>query len=213
MDRLDQINSFNRFAQVSRETIKTLSVFEKLLINENKSLNLIGKSTVNQIWQRHILDSFQVIDFIDKNQKYIVDIGTGAGFPGLILAIIGRDRKLPLKIKLFEKSSKKVIFLNKIIRELDLNAEVANKNIFDEEVKLLEDVFVTRAFKPLKIFLELMHKKANNLKKIFIFQGKTGKSELLEASKTWDIEYKQSRSVTSNDSFILEILKLKKKIE
>ena len=213
MVRSSQIDTFTRFTQVSRETISSLKIYEKILIKENKNLNLIGKSTINDIWIRHFLDSAQVIDFVDKNQKYIVDIGTGAGFPGLIIAIIGKDRKLPLKIKLFEKSSKKVIFLNKVISELDLNVEAIRKNIFDEEVKLLEDVFVSRAFKPLKIFLELMHKKANNLKKVFIFQGKTGKRELLEASKTWDIEYKQSRSVTSNDSFILEIINLKKKIE
>ena len=132
MVKSSQIDAFTRFTQVSRETITSLKIYEKLLIEANKNLNLIEKSTINDVWERHFLDSAQVIDFIDKNQKYIVDIGTGAGFPGLILAIIGRDRKLPLKIKLFEKSSKKVIFLNKIIRELDLNAEVANKNIFDE---------------------------------------------------------------------------------
>ena len=213
MVRSSQIDAFTRFTQVSRETITSLKIYEKLLIEENKNLNLIGKSTINNIWIRHFLDSAQVIDLIDKNLKYIVDIGTGAGFPGLVMAIIAKDRKMPIKIKLFEKSSKKVIFLNKVISELDLKTEVVKKNIFDEEVKLLEDVFVSRAFRPLKIFLELMHKKANNLKKTFIFQGKTGESELLEASKTWDIEYKQSRSVTSNDSFILEIMKLKKKIE
>jgi len=213
MDESTQIDTFTRFTQVSRETITSLKKYRKILVEENKNLNLIGKSTINEIWTRHFLDSAQVIDFISKNDRSLVDIGTGAGFPGLVLAILRKDRELPLKIKLIEKSSKKVNFLNKIIDELALNVEVVNQNIFDDEVKLSEDVFVSRAFKPLKIFLELMHNKAINLKKFLIFQGKTGKDELLEASKTWDIEYKQSRSVTSNDSFILEILKLKKKIE
>ena len=213
MDESSQIDTFTRFVQVSRETITSLKKYKKLLVEENQNLNLIGKSTINEIWTRHFLDSAQVIDFISKNDRSLVDIGTGAGFPGLVLAILRKDRELPLKIKLIEKSSKKVNFLNKIIDQLALNVEVVNQNIFDEEVKLSEDVFVSRAFKPLKIFLELMHKKAINLKKFLIFQGKTGKNELLEASKTWDIEYKQSRSVTSNDSFILEIIKFKKKIE
>ena len=213
MDKNLQVDTFCRFAQVSRETIKSLNTYEDRLIEANKDLNLIGKSTINQIWSRHFLDSAQVIDFINKNDRSLVDIGTGAGFPGLVLAILRKDKELPLKIKLIEKSSKKVNFLNKIIDELALNVEVVNQNIFDDEVKLSEDVFVSRAFKPLKIFLELMHNKAINLKKFLIFQGKTGKNELLEASKTWDIEYKQSRSVTSNDSFILEIIKFKKKIE
>ena len=131
MDRLDQINSFNRFAQVSRETIKTLSVFEKLLINENKSLNLIGKSTVNQIWQRHILDSFQVIDFIENSDKTLIDIGSGAGFPGLIIAIAAKDRKIPIKVSLVDKSSKKTKFLKRVISELNLNVEVICQNILE----------------------------------------------------------------------------------
>ena len=74
-----------------------------------------------------------------------------------------------------------------------------------------EDVFVTRAFKPLKMILTLIHNKAKNWKKIFIFLGKTGKGELLQASKIWDIEYKQRMSVTSNDSIVIEINRLKKK--
>jgi len=88
---------------------------------------------------------------------------------------------------------------------------VINQNVFASPKKLLEDVFVARAFKPLKIILQLMHNKAENWKKIFIFLGKTGKNELLQASKIWDIEYKQRMSVTSNDSSIIEINKLKKK--
>jgi len=76
---------------------------------------------------------------------------------------------------------------------------------------LSEDVFVARAFKPLKIILPLIHNKAENWKKIFIFLGKTGKNELLQASKSWDIEYKQRVSVTSSDSIVVEINKLKKK--
>ena len=88
---------------------------------------------------------------------------------------------------------------------------VINQNIFEEPKKLLEDVFVVRAFKPLKIILQLIHNKAVNLKKIFIFLGKTGKNELLQASKIWDIEYKQRVSVTSNDSTVIEINRIKKK--
>ena len=80
-----------------------------------------------------------------------------------------------------------------------------------EPKKLLGDVFVSRAFKPLKIILELIHNNAENYKKIFIFLGKTGKNEILQASKSWDIEYKQRVSVTSSDSIVIEINKLKKK--
>ncbi len=211
MDREVQIDTFSRFAQVSRETIISLKKYENDLIIANKTLNLVGKSTLDQIWIRHFLDSSQVIDFIDKNCKTLVDIGSGAGFPGLVLAIILKDRKIPLKVKLIEKSSKKTKFLKKIADDLHLDVEVIDKNIFEYTKKLSEDVFVARAFKPLEIILELIHNQAANWKKFFVFLGKTGKNELLQASKIWDIEYKQRVSVTSSDSIVIEINRLKKK--
>ena len=210
MDKDIQIHTFCRFTQVSRETITSLKKYENKLILANKELNLIGNSTINEIWTRHFLDSVQVIDFIDKNYKTLVDIGSGAGFPGLVLAIALKDRKIPFKVKLIEKSPKKTKFLKNLIQELNLNVEVINKNIFENSKKLSEDIFVARAFKPLKIILELIHNKTENWKKIFIFLGKTGKNELLQASKNWDIEYKQRVSVTSSDSLVIEINRLKK---
>jgi len=211
MDRSIQIDTFNRFAQVSRETIISLNTYENILIEANKSLNLVGNSTINQIWIRHFLDSAQVIDLINKNDKSLIDIGSGAGFPGLVLAILAKDRKIPIQINLIEKSPKKTNFLKDVIAELKLNVQVLNLDIFKKENEFIENVFVARAFKPLKIILELMHKKAKNFKKIFIFLGKTGHKELLQASKSWDIKYKQSMSITSDDSIIVEINKLKKK--
>ena len=211
MDRKVQIDTFSRFTRVSRETITSLEKYERMLIKANKDLNLIGKSTINQIWTRHFLDSSQVIDFINKNDKTLVDIGSGAGFPGLVLAIILKDRKIPVKVKLLEKSPKKMNFLKKIIDQLHLNVDLIDKNIFEHSEKLSEDIIVSRAFKKLKIILELIHNQAENWKKIFVFLGKTGNEELLQASKIWDIEYKQRVSVTSNDSIIIEVNSLKKK--
>ena len=211
MDKSIQMDTFGRFTQVSRETIISLKKYEDLLVKANKSLNLVGNSTINQIWTRHFLDSVQVIDFVDKNDKNLVDLGSGAGLPGLVLAIAANDRKLTVKVKLIEKSPKKVKFLKDTVRALNLNVEVLQQNILDEQIKFFEDVFVARAFKPLKTILQLIHNKANNWKKIIIFLGKTGKNELLQASKSWDIEYKQRVSVTSNDSTVIEINRLKKK--
>tara|TARA_B100001750_G_scaffold4039_1_gene3200 strand:- start:122 stop:670 length:549 start_codon:yes stop_codon:yes gene_type:complete len=178
MDQEVQIDTFSRFTQVSRETITSLKKYENKLVKANKTLNLVGNSTIKDIWKRHFLDCVQVIDFIDKNDKTLVDLGSGAGFPGLILALALKDRKIPMKIKLIEKSPKKVKFLRDLINELHLDAEVINQNILKEPKKLLEDVFVARAFKPLKIILQLIHNKAENWKKIFIFLGKTGKKRI-----------------------------------
>ena len=211
MDSNIEIDTFSRYTQVSRETIISLKKLEKRLIKSNKNLNLVGKSTINKIWTRHFLDSAQAIDFIDKNCKILVDLGSGAGFPGIIISMIAIDRKFPLQIKLIEKSKKKAIFLNNIIKEFDLKAEVINKNIFEESELLSGDVFVARAFKPLSKVLELMHSTIKNWEKIIVFLGKTGKRDLDQASKNWDIEYKKRVSVTSNDSIILEINKLKRK--
>ncbi len=210
MDRSDQIITFSSFFRVSRETIKLLNKYEKMLIEKNKEVNLIGNSTIKLIWNRHFLDSFQVIDFIDKNDKTIVDVGSGAGFPGLIIAIAAKERKMPLKVKLIEKSSKKSKFLESVIWELKLNAQVLNENIFEPQNKIIDGLLVFRAFKPLGKILELIHNKAKNWEKIFIFLGKTGKGELLQASKTWDIKYKQRVSITNVDSNIIEINNLKK---
>ena len=211
MGSYSQIDTFCRFTQVSRETITSLKIYENLLIQANKRLNLIGHSTVNQIWTRHFLDSSQVIDFVDKNDEAMVDIGSGAGFPGLIIAILAKDRKIPLKIRLIEKSPKKVKFLKDVITKLKLDVKVSNENILEQDNELNEDLIISRAFKPLKIILELIHKKAKNCKKIFIFLGKTGQNELLRVSKNWDIEYKQRMSVTNSDSIIIEINNLEKK--
>jgi len=211
MDRKAQIDTFSRYSQVSRETIKSLIKYEKFLIKGNESLNLIGSSTINYIWHRHFLDSLQVIDFIDKNQKTLVDLGSGAGFPGLVLSIVAKERKIPLKIKLIEKSKRKINFLKEIISKLKLNADAINENVEDKKFKFIDEAFVARAFKPLPKILELIHSKVENFKKIIIFLGKSGQTELLQASKNWDIKYKQRMSVTSNDSFIIEINEIKKK--
>ena len=211
MDKTIHIDTFSRYTQVSRETISSLKKYEKALILANKGLNLVGKSTINEIWTRHFLDSVQVIDFIDKNDKTLIDIGSGAGFPGLVLAIVLKDRKFPIKVKLIEKSPKKIKFLKDLITDLKLDVELINQNVFENSKNLSEDVLVARAFKPLRVILELIHNKAINCKRFFIYLGKTGKDDLLQASKNWDIGYKQRMSITSKDSIVIEINKLKKR--
>ncbi len=207
----DQFSTFSSFYQVSRETIISLEKYENILLEANNKLNLIGKSTIKQIWTRHFLDSFQVIDFIDKNDEVLVDLGSGAGFPGMVLGIAAKEKKIAMKIKIIEKSTKKILFLKKLNEQLNLNVEFLNQNVLVDPVDINGDIIVARAFKPLHVILELIHSKGKNWRKIFIFQGKSGDSEVLQASKSWDIKYKQRTSITNNDSFIMEINKLGKK--
>ena len=211
MEQSSQIDTFSGITQVSRETITSLKKYEEYLIKSNKTLNLIGKSTVNQIWIRHFLDSSQVIDFIGINEKNLIDLGSGAGFPGLITAMLAKDRNIPLNVKLIEKSPRKVSFLKEIIKRLNLKVQVLHLNVLEYSTRLEADLIIARAFKPLKIILQILDKNTENWKKVFLFLGKTGQDELLQASKSWDIKYKQRMSVTSSDSVVIEINKLKKK--
>ena len=201
-----------KLLQVSRETIESLNIYEALLLKNNRTLKLISKSTENIIKTRHILDSAQVIDFIDKNSKICADLGSGAGFPGIVLSILFREKKSPIRMDLYEKSPKKCQFLSKVIKKLDLNVLVLEKNILDQK-NLKVDTIVARAFKPIKSIFKIVTENFQNFKNLILFLGKNGKQTLLDASKVWEFEYKERKSVTSDDSLILNIKKIRKKFD
>jgi len=197
--------------QVSRETITSLNIYEALLLENNRKFNLISKSTENILKTRHILDSAQAIDFIDKSSKICADLGTGAGFPGIVLSILFKERKYPIRVDLYEKSPKKCQFLSKVAKKLDLNVLVLEKNILEQK-NLEVGTIVARAFKPIQSIFEIVTKNFKNFKNLILFLGKNGKGTLLDASKVWEYEYKERKSVTSDDSFIINIKKIRKKI-
>ena len=198
--------------QVSRETINSLKAYEDYLLENNKKFNLISKSNEKIVKIRHILDSAQVIDLIDKNDKICADLGTGAGFPGIVISILMKERKYKTRVDLYEKSPKKCIFLSTVVKKLNLNANVLQKNINDQK-NLHANTIVARAFKPIQSIFEIVTKNFQNFQNLIVFLGKSGKQTLLDASKVWDFEYKQRMSVTSNDSLIINIKNIKKKIE
>ena len=200
-----------KLLQVSRETIESLNIYETLLLENNKKFNLISKSTENTIKTRHILDSAQIIDFIDKNSKICADLGTGAGFPGIVLAILIKERKYPIRMDLYEKSPKKCKFLCEVVNMLGLNALVLEKNIIEYE-NLNADTIVARAFKPIQLIFEIVTKKFKKFENLILFLGKNGKQTLLDAFKVWEFEYKEWRSITSENSIIINIKKIRKKI-
>ena len=198
--------------QVSRETINSLKAYEDYLLENNKKFNLISKSNEKIVKIRHILDSAQVIDLIDKNDKICADLGTGAGFPGIVISILMKERKYKTRVDLYEKSPKKCIFLTTVVRKLNLNANVLQKNVNDQK-NLHANTIVARAFKPIQSIFEIVTNNFQNFQNLIVFLGKSGKQTLLDASKVWDFEYKQRMSVTSNDSLIINIKNIKKKIE
>ena len=197
--------------QVSRETIASLNIYEALLLENNRKFNLISKSTENILKTRHILDSAQAIDFIDKSSKICADLGTGAGFPGIVLSILFKERKYPIRVDLYEKSPKKCQFLTQVVTKLDLDALVLEKNVLEQK-NLEVGTIVARAFKPIQSIFKIVTKNFKNFKNLILFLGKNGKQTLLDASKVWEFEYKERKSVTNDDSFIINIKKIRKKI-
>ena len=195
---------------VSRETFEDFEEYSSLILSRNKKINLIGRETEKIVRHRHIIDSAQIHDFIDKNEKICTDIGSGSGLPGIVLAIIMKHKKISMKFNLYEKSFRKTEFLNEVINKFNLNAEVFQKNIFEEK-NLVTDTLVSRAFKPLPTILDLV---SNNFKKsnsIILFLGKSGKEHLSNCMRTWNFEYKEKKSLTNPESKIIKIYNLKKK--
>ena len=139
-------------------------------------------------------------------------MGSGGGLPGIVLAIMMKNLNKTMKFKLYEKSYQKSIFLKKISKQLNLNTEVIQQNIFEMN-NLSSDTVIGRAFKPLPVVLELMSKNFANFKNLILFMGKSGKQSLDDAFKVWKFEYKEKMSLTSDDSFLINIKNLKKKFE
>ena len=201
-----------KYQNVSRETCVDFEKFIIQLKKKNEEINLISKESAqdNIIRERHIVDSAQTIDFIDFNSNIVTDIGSGGGFPGIIVSILIKNLKKNIKVNLYEKSHHKSVFLRKISRELKLETEVIQKNIF--EIKNIKSgTIMARAFKPLPIVLELVYKNFNNYKNLILFMGKNGEKTLEDTLKIWDFDFEKKKSITSQDSFLLNIKNIKKK--
>ena len=198
---------------VSRETCNELESFIRMIQKKNEEINIISKKNIEKeaIRQRHIIDSAQIIDFIDLNSNTTCDLGSGGGMPGLIIAILMKRLKNSMKIKLYEKSHHKCVFLKDVSEKLKLNTEIIQEDIFN--VKNIETgTIMSRAFKPMPIILDLVQKNFRKYKNIILFMGKSGRKILNETLKIWDLDYEEKKSLTSKDSFLLNIKNIEKKI-
>jgi 16S rRNA (guanine527-N7)-methyltransferase len=203
--KLNQLN-------VSRETFLDFEKYASMIIEKNKKINLISKksSSKEAIIDRHIIDSAQIIDFIDLNSNSITDLGSGSGMPGIIVAIILKNMKNNMNVHLYEKSYHKSNFLTEVSEKLNLNTKVFKKNIY--EIKNLDTgTIMSRAFKPIPVVLDLVNENSFKYKNIIFFMGKSGKKILENSKKKWKLEYIEKKSLTSVDSFLVNITKIKKK--
>ena len=204
-----QIRKFD----VSRETCNEFESLISMIQKKNEEINIISKknSEKEAIRQRHIIDSVQILDFVDLNSNTTSDLGSGGGMPGLIIAILMKKLKNRMKIKLYEKSYHKCVFLKDVSEKLELNTEIIQKDIF--KIKNIETgTIMSRAFKPMPIILDLVQKNFRKYKNIILFMGKSGRKILNDTLKIWDLEYEEKESLTNKDSFLLNIKNMKKKI-
>ena len=197
---------------VSRETLIDFESFIVMLQKQNKEINIISKETSKKdiIRERHIVDSAQIIEFVDLNSSIITDIGTGGGMPGIIISIMIKNLKNSTKVNLYEKSHHKSAFLRKVSRDLKLNTETIQENIFETQ-NLESGTIMARAFKPLPIVLDLVYKNFSSYKNLILFMGKNGEKILEETLKNWDFDFEKKKSITSKDSFLLNIKNIKKR--
>ena len=208
------LNSYSRInnLNVPRETFLDFENYISMILEKNKKINIISQKTASKkaIIERHIIDSAQIIDFVDLNSNTTTDIGSGGGMPGIIIAIILKNMKNNMNVHLYEKSYHKSYFLKEVSEKLNLNTKVFQKNIF--ETKNLETgTIMSRAFKPMPMVLNLVYQNFSKFKNLICFMGKSGRKIFENSKKKWELEYLEKKSLTNEDSFLINIKKIKKR--
>ena len=190
----------------THQDIEKLNKFHDELLKYNKKHNLISKSTENEIWSRHILDSAQIVDFIDFKQPHsLSDLGTGAGFPGIVLAIFNKNNKF--HVKLYEKSKVKCNFINKIIDKLNIYCNLYENDY--QSHKIDSNYIICRAFKKLPELLRISREIVKKSHKLIVLKGKNAQEEVNKLSKEMIYKYRLEKSITNNELGILivEVIK------
>ena len=193
---------------VSRETFLRLKEYEKLLFKWNAKINLVSKSTLDNFWNRHVLDSAQFLSSVGEKAGKWVDLGSGGGLPGLVVAILSDEIEPVNKLFLVEADVRKAVFLKTVCRELGLKVEVYNNRI--EELPLMSaNIVSARALAPLKTLC--LYAK-NHLEKdgVAVFaKGENWKAELVEAQKKWIFSYEAVKSTLHEGSVVLVLRGIK----
>lgn len=198
MQEKEVINILQKQLNFKSESISKLKMFINELLIANKKYNFISKNTENDIWHRHVLDSAQLVKFIDFKKVSLSDLGSGAGFPGIVLAIFNGNKDF--HVKLYEKSPVKRAFLDEIKSKLSIKVSICG-NIYDET--LASDYIVSRAFKKLKVIIQVSREIAKKPHKLIVLKGQNAHEELNKALKNEKYDYKLVNSITNNNSKII----------
>ncbi|MEO1140704.1 MAG: 16S rRNA (guanine(527)-N(7))-methyltransferase RsmG [Pseudomonadota bacterium] len=187
---------------VSRETIERLKIYEAMLHKWNAKINLVAKSTLLDVWTRHILDSAQLFSIPDHPIEHWADLGSGGGFPGLVIAILAADQKSPSQVTLVESDSRKCTFLRSVLRETGAVAKVVSERI--EEISALNaDVVSARALADLTTLFSLAHPHVRPGGLMLFSKGEKWKTEVQEAQTKWQFIQRVVKSKTSDGPVIL----------
>ena len=203
----NDIEFFIKKFNVSRETIEKLNIYNDFLLENNKLLNLIGKTTEKHVFSRHFKDSAQIYNLIEDKSE-IIDIGSGAGFPGIIIKILMVNDKIKGNVVLIDKSPKKCKFLQDLSNKLSLMLKIENIRLEDYKFSKISTV-VSRAFKKTVDTIDILFKNNKKIRNIILIKGKTYQQELDDAKKKYTFHVEKFRSITSDESYILKISNIK----
>ena len=186
----------------SQDALYKLDIFSKEVIEYNKKFNLISKTTVGSIWDRHILDSAQLIKFINFNDGLsLSDLGTGAGFPGIVLAIFNKNPKF--HVKLYDKSRVKTKFLQSMCDKLKIKAQIFENDYKNHDIDA--NFIVSRAFKKLEEHIRISREMIKVSHRLIILKGKSAQEEVKKLNNDFNYSYSLKKSITSPESKIIII--------
>jgi len=197
---------------VSRETIELLKTYEASLNEWQQKMNLVSKNSLSDAWNRHFKDSMQLFDLLPQNAEIVYDFGSGAGFPGMVLAIIAKEKTPYLKFKLVESIKKKTMYLKHVGEITCANVEIINERI--ENIKPeTADAIISRAMCSLPDLLKYSKPFCNKNTKLIFLKGRSYQEEIKAAQREWIFQLEVLPNQESEDGVILIITKLRHKGE
>ena len=201
MSKADVVSEFD----LNKRQVEKVDFYLSSIIKHNKHTNLVGKSTIENIWDRHVLDCLQLTKHITNNKLKILDLGTGAGLPGVLLSIVGYQRVL-----MIDSVKKKTDFVRQIIKELSLGAKIQNKRI-EKPPTSQHDIVVSRALAPLVKLLTYARMYSNKNTTLLFLKGRNAISEIDIATKVYFFEFEKIKSLSSDEGCVLKINNIKNK--
>lgn len=201
MSKADIVSEF----VLNKIQVDKIDFYLSSIIKHNKHTNLVGKSTIENIWDRHVLDCLQLTKHITNKKLKILDLGTGAGLPGVLLSIVGYQRVL-----MIDSVKKKTDFVRQIIKELSLGAKIQNKRI-EKPPTSQHDIVVSRALAPLVKLLTYARMYSNKNTTLFFLKGRNVISEIDIATKVYFFEFEKIKSLSSDEGCVLKINNIKNK--